>query len=163
MSEFPAEMPRITIVLDRLRSAHNTGNIFRLADAVGAAEIIACGYTPAPPHPKLEKTAMGADKMVPCRTVETSLDAVHLLREEGCKQILAVETGPETHFAWDFDYEFPLALIFGNEALGVNEDTLSACDGIISLPMFGQKESINVGNSAAAVLYAIIAKLKVGS
>jgi tRNA G18 (ribose-2'-O)-methylase SpoU len=163
MSEFPAEMPRITIVLDRLRSAHNTGNIFRLADAVGATEIIACGYTPAPPHPKLEKTAMGADKMVPCRTVETSLDAVHLLRKEGCKQILAVETGPETHFAWDFDYEFPLALIFGNEALGVNEDTLSACDGIISLPMFGQKESINVGNSAAAVLYAIIAKLKVGS
>jgi tRNA G18 (ribose-2'-O)-methylase SpoU len=163
MSEFPAEMPRITIVLDRLRSAHNTGNIFRLADAVGAAEIIACGYTPAPPHPKLEKTAMGADKMVPCRTVDTSLDAVHLLRKEGCKQILAVETGPETHFAWDFDYEFPLALIFGNEALGVNEDTLAACDGIISLPMFGQKESINVGNSAAAVLYAIIAKLRVES
>lgn len=161
MSEDLPAPPRITIVLDRLRSAHNTGNIFRIADAVGAAEIIACGYTPSPPHPKLEKTAMGADKMVPCRTAETSLDAVKMLREEGYKQILAVETGPETCFAWEYDYEFPLALIFGNEALGVNEDTLAACDGIISLPMFGQKESINVGNSAAAVLYAIIAKLKV--
>ena len=158
MSEDTSSPPKITIILDRLRSAHNTGNIFRIADAVGATEIIACGYTPSPPHPKLEKTAMGADKMVPCRTAETSLDAVKMLRDEGVKQILAVETGPETHFAWEYDYQFPLALIFGNEALGVNEGTLAECDGIISLPMFGQKESINVGNSAAAVLYAIIAK-----
>ncbi len=158
MSDMQVGKNRITIVLDRLRSAHNTGNIFRLADAVGAAEIIACGYTPSPPHPKLAKTAMGADEMVPCRTAETSLEAVKMLREEGYKQILAVETGPESSFAWDFEYEFPLALIFGNEALGVNEETLAACDGIINLPMFGQKESINVGNSAAAVLYAIVAK-----
>ena len=163
MSDMQVGKNRITIVLDRLRSAHNTGNIFRLADAVGAAEIIACGYTPSPPHPKLTKTAMGADKMVPCRTAETSLEAVKMLRQEGIKQILAVETGPESCFAWDFEYQFPLALIFGNEALGVNEETLAVCDGIINLPMFGQKESINVGNSAAAVLYAVIAKLKVGS
>ena len=37
--------PEIHIVLDRLRSAHNVGNIFRLADAVGANEIVCCGYT----------------------------------------------------------------------------------------------------------------------
>lgn len=158
MCEMETAQNRITIVLDRLRSAHNTGNIFRLADAVGATEIIACGYTPAPPHPKLAKTAMGADEMVPCRTAATSLDAINMLREEGIKQILAVETGPESCFAWDVDYEFPLALVFGNEALGVDDQALAACDGIINLPMFGQKESINVGNSAAAVLYAIVAK-----
>jgi len=62
-----AEYPKITIVLDHLRSAHNVGNIFRIAEAVNASEIICCGYTAAPPHPKLEKTAMGADKIVPCR------------------------------------------------------------------------------------------------
>ncbi|MBR3708558.1 MAG: TrmH family RNA methyltransferase, partial [Lentisphaeria bacterium] len=60
-----AALPKIVLVLDRLRSAHNVGNIFRIAEAIGAAEIICCGYTPAPPHPKLEKTAMGADQMVP--------------------------------------------------------------------------------------------------
>ena len=56
--------PDIILVLDRLRSAHNTGNIFRIAEAIGAREIIACGYTPAPPHPKLARTAMGADRLV---------------------------------------------------------------------------------------------------
>ncbi len=90
-----AKPPEITLVLDRLRSAHNTGNIFRIAEAVGAKEIIACGYTPAPPHPKLAKTAMNADQMVPCRQAATSLEAVKMLRTEGVRQILAVESGPE--------------------------------------------------------------------
>jgi tRNA G18 (ribose-2'-O)-methylase SpoU len=148
----------ITIVLDRLRSAHNTGNIFRLAEAVGAKEIIACGYTPAPPHPKLVKTAMGTDVLVPCRQVENSLEAVKLLRQEGAAQILAVESSPGEVFAWQFDYRFPLALVFGNEALGIAPETLAVCDGIIALPMFGVKASINVGNAVAAVLYAVIAK-----
>ena len=46
----------------------------------------------------------------------------------------------------------------GNEALGVNEETMKECDGLVALPMFGKKTSINVGNCAAAVLYAIIGK-----
>lgn len=151
-------MKKISIILDRLRSAHNTGNIFRIADAVGADEVIACGYTPAPPHPKLAKTAMGADRTVNCRHFETSLEAVMALKDEGYAQILAVETTEGGVFAWDKEYSFPLALIFGNEALGIDEETLNACDGVINLPMLGFKESINVGNCAAAVLYAIIAK-----
>jgi 23S rRNA (guanosine2251-2'-O)-methyltransferase len=147
----------ITIILDRLRSAHNTGNIFRLADAVGAREIIACGYTPAPPHPKLAKTAMGTDKYVKCRHFNTSLEAVTALREEGVKMILAVETVDSAVSAWKMDYQYPLALIFGNEALGISEDTLKVCNGAVNLPMFGNKESINVGNCAAVVLYSAVA------
>ena len=154
MSDFVP--PKIVIVLDRLRSAFNTGNVFRIAEAVGAEEVIACGYTPAPPHPKLEKTAMGADKMVRSRTFPTSLDAVKQLRQEGFKQIVAVELTEQTVCAWDFKYEYPLALVLGNEALGVAEDTLKEVDGVVGLPMLGEKASINVGNCAAAVLYSVI-------
>ena len=149
--------PKITIVLDRLRSAHNTGNIFRLADAIGAQEILACGYTPAPPHPKLAKTAMGADNYVQCRQFDSSLGAVLALRNEDTKMILAVETIDNAVSAWRMDYKYPLALVFGNEALGISEETIKACDGAISLPMFGNKKSINVGNCAAVVLYSAIA------
>jgi tRNA G18 (ribose-2'-O)-methylase SpoU len=42
--------------------------------------------------------------------------------------------------------------------LGIDEKALQLSDAVINLPMFGQKESINVGNCAAAVLYAILAK-----
>ncbi len=149
--------PQIAIVLDRLRSAFNTGNIFRLAEAVGAKEILCCGYTPAPPHPKLEKTAMGADKMIPSRVFPDSLEAVEALKSEGYKMLVAVENVPGSPCAWDFNYEFPLALVFGNEALGVSPETIKRCDAVVSLPMFGHKASINVGNCAAAVLYSVVA------
>ena len=149
----------IILVLDRLRSAYNTGNIFRIAEGIGAEEIITCGYTPTPPHPKLQKTAMGTDTMVSCRHFDTSLEAVQQLRRENCAQILAVESLSDSTFAWDFNYRRPLALVFGNEALGIAEETIKACDAVISLPMFGRKSSINVGNCAAAVLYAVVAKI----
>lgn len=149
---------KLVIVLDRLRSAHNVGNIFRIAEALGADEIIACGYTPAPPHPRLEKTAMGADKMVPCRCFASSLEAVKVLRQEGVKEILAAEPLPGSVPAWKREYQFPLAVIFGNEALGVHPETLEVVDGLVSLPMHGEKASINVGNAAAAILYAIESK-----
>lgn len=152
-----AKRPEIHIVLDRLRSAHNTGNIFRLADAAGASEVVCCGYTPAPPHPKLAKTAMGADKMVRSRSFPSAEAALKELTAEGCTAI-AVETLPDAADAWDFDYPDKVALVFGNEALGISEEALKLCSAAVSLPMFGTKVSINVGNCAAAVLYMMIAK-----
>jgi len=53
-----------------------------------------------------------------------------------------------------------LAVVFGNEALGVSEDALALVDRIVSLPMKGDKASINVGNAAAAITYAIDAKVR---
>lgn len=152
---------KLCLILDRLRSAHNTGNIFRIAEALGA-EIVACGYTPAPPHPKLAKTAMGTDLTVPCRTMPDAASAIHMLRSEGYRMILAAEPGPESVFAWEKNYEFPLAVVFGNEALGVSPEALAEVDGLIGLPMLGQKASINVGNAAAAILYAVVAVTQYG-
>ena len=146
--------PPLVLVLDRLRSAYNTGNIFRIAEALGAG-IAACGYTPCPPHPKLEKTAMGTDQTVPCIHFETSLDAVEYFRAAGYTVLAAEPGGVE---AWEIDVQYPLAVVFGNEALGVAAETLEKVDGVVSLPMNGGKASINVGNAAAAILYAIDAR-----
>ena len=152
----------ITLVLDRLRSAFNTGNIFRLADAAGVKEVICCGYTPAPPHPRLEKTAMGADRWVKSRCVDDTLEAVLELKKEGVS-VVAVETAEHAEYVWDHSFRFPLALVLGNEALGIDPRVLSQCDGVVSLPMAGAKTSVNVGNCAAAVLYAILGKYQYGA
>ena len=152
----------ITLVLDRLRSAFNTGNIFRLADAAGVKEVICCGYTPAPPHPRLEKTAMGADRWVKSRSVDDTLEAVMQLKKEGVS-VVAVETAEHAEYVWDHSFRFPLALVLGNEALGIDPRVLAQCDGVVSLPMAGAKTSVNVGNCAAAVLYAILGKYQYGA
>ena len=152
----------ITLVLDRLRSAFNTGNIFRLADAAGVKEVVCCGYTPAPPHPRLEKTAMGADKLVKSRSVSSTLEAVRELKEKGVS-VVAVEVSAHAEYVWDYPFRFPLALVLGNEALGVDPQVLAECDGVVSLPMAGAKTSVNVGNCAAAVLYAVLGKYQYGA
>ena len=91
-------------------------------------------------------------------------DAVRMLRSEGVKCVVAAEIVPgKSVFAWDYDYRFPMALVLGNEALGIAPETLEMCDGIVELPMFGRKESINVGNAAAAILYAVVAKIRMGN
>ena len=151
------------MILDNLRSAYNVGNIFRLAEAL-ELEVVACGSTPAPPHPVLAKTAMGTDRTVPCRVAPDAAAAVGLLRGEGFRRVLAVECVPDSLDAWEYDdYTMPLALVLGNEAHGISRPALELCDGAVSLPMFGKKSSINVGNAAAAVLYAVEAKTRRGA
>ena len=142
----------LIIVLDRLRSAHNVGNIFRLADAAHIEKIITCGYTATPPHPKLEKTAMGADQIVDFEHFPDSLSAVTELKKRGY-EVIAVETIAEAELVHDANFTGKTAIVMGNEALGINEDTLKACDRYVKLPAYGLKNSINVANCAAVVLF----------
>lgn len=146
-----ARLP-VTLVLDRLRSAHNVGNIFRLAEATGAERVITCGYTATPPHPKLAKTARDCDRLVPCEHFPDAAAAVAGLRRQGYA-IYMVETVEGARSVWDMTLQFPAAFILGNEALGADPGLLSQCDGFIRLPCRGVKNSVNVGNCAAVVLY----------
>ena len=148
----------IVVVLDRLRSAFNVGNIFRLADACGAERIITCGYTATPPHPKLSKTALGAEEYVSSEHYESSLEALHQLKDDGY-QAVGIETVQGADPVWEIQFKFPVAFVFGNEALGVERKTLEACDRIARLPAYGHKNSLNVANCASVVLYQAIRQL----
>ena len=142
----------VVLVLDNLRSAFNVGNIFRIAEATRAESIVACGYTACPPHEKLEKTARGCDQVVPCSHADTASDAIRELRSRGY-HIYAVETVQDAPLFWEADLQFPAAFVLGNEALGISQDALALCDAFISLPALGQKNSINVGNCTAVILF----------
>ena len=142
----------VVIVLDRLRSAFNVGNILRVAEAVRAQEILACGYTPCPPHEKLAKTARGCEQLVPCRHFETAADAIDSLHRQHYT-VYAIDTVCQAKFYYQETLSFPLALVFGNEALGISQEALQKCDGFLQLPARGCKNSINVGNCAAVLLF----------
>ena len=90
----------VVIILDRLRSVHNVGNILRLADAVRAELVVCGGYTACPPHPKLAKSAMGAEEIVKTQHFEQAADAAREFKNKGYK-ILGVETVEQAHSVWD--------------------------------------------------------------
>ena len=159
----PSAVPagwNLTLILDNLRSAHNVGNILRIAEGL-QLKVIACGYTPAAPHPVLAKTAMQCDALVDCRSVSTAVEAIKLVRSEGCKLVLALEHNEQSSEVWSYPaFPMPMALVLGNEAKGVSAEALALCDDCVDLAMLGEKASINVGNAAAAALYAILARYK---
>jgi len=152
-----ARLPRrpVHIVLDNLRSAFNVGSVFRLADAARAAEVIPCGYTAYPPHHKLEQTSLGTTDSVPWRRFESTASALADLRDKGIR-IVAVETALRAKLFHRFDYTFPIALVFGNEALGVSADTLKLCEAVVEVPVFGYKNSVNVATAVGIVLYEVL-------
>jgi len=163
-TDFGRERPPlpVTLVLDRLRSAFNVGNIYRLADAVGAANIIACGYTPRPPHPKLDKTARGCQELIATRHFQSAREAIQYLHDGGVT-VYGIETADGAVPVWELPVRFPAAFVFGNEALGVDPEALARCDALGELPCRGFKNSINVGNCAAVVLYEALRRWRTNS
>ncbi|MCH2207508.1 MAG: hypothetical protein MK132_16750 [Lentisphaerales bacterium] len=149
----------VVIILDRLRSVHNVGNILRLADAVNAEEVACCGYTACPPHPKLVKAAMGTEDIVQTRHFDHASEAVDYYLNKGYRSV-AVETVESAKVIWDYKFNQPTAIILGNEALGIQQETLNKCTDFIKLPAYGLKNSINVSNCAAVALFEAAKQLR---
>jgi len=152
--QLPGRIP-VVVLLDNLRSAFNVGNIFRLAEATRVRLIVTCGYTATPPHAKLAKTARGCDALTPFRHTPSAVDGLRELRGQGCR-IYGVETAAGAQSVWDASFRFPAAFVLGNEALGISREALALCHEFVELPCFGVKNSVNVGNCAAVVLYAAL-------
>lgn len=149
--------PRLPIwgILDRIRSAHNVGSMFRTSDGAHIGGLFLCEYTPAPPHRHLSKTALGAVDVVPFQQFENVNLAIQAARENGA-QILALEKCEDSVDLWDFDLQFPIALVVGNEKDGVDEETRALCDATVHLPMRGHKNSLNVSVAFGIALYEIL-------
>jgi tRNA G18 (ribose-2'-O)-methylase SpoU len=147
-------LPRLPVVgvLDRVRSAHNVGSIFRTADGARLQELVLCGYTPTPPHKHLLKTALRAVESVPWRHAATVEEAIDDLKARGYL-VAAMEFTGESTLLYDFDLSFPLAMVFGNEAEGLASEVLSRCDVTLHLPMHGLKSSLNVSVAFGVAAY----------
>lgn len=147
----------LTVVADSLRSAFNLGGLFRTAECFGVRELVLCGYTPLPDQPQVARAALGADALVPWRHVERTLDALAALRAQGvrCFALETVEGAPDIAEA---EWTFPCALVLGNERFGLDPEVLHACDGIVRIPLFGRKNSLNVVNAFAVAAHVIRAR-----
>ncbi len=145
----------ITLICDNLRSVFNVGSIFRSAECLGIGEILLCGITPLPTHPNLPKTAMGTESLVAWRHFDHTSEAIMSCKQQGM-HIYALETVQGAQSVFSAVYNYPMALVLGNESLGINPEHLALCDSFISLPQLGWKNSLNVGVATACTLYQII-------
>jgi tRNA G18 (ribose-2'-O)-methylase SpoU len=150
------------LVLDNLRSAFNVGSIFRCADAARLAGIYTCGYTAHPPHKKLDKTALGTLGFVPTKHFDTTEDALVYLASSGVN-VWALETTSHSVDYTKVNYPKPLAIVLGNEALGIERSILDKCQKLIEIPLYGYKNSLNVANAASVAAFEVLRQWGVGS
>ena len=150
----------LVIVAHDIRSAHNVGAVFRIADSAGAAGVVLTGFTPPPDHRGVVKTALGAQDAVPWEQRAGLADAVADLRRRG-HTIAALEVSPDGVLPGDVPASaFPLALVLGNEVNGVPPDALDDADLVISLPQYGSKSSLNVSVACGVAVYGLVERVR---
>ena len=142
----------ITLVLDSLRSAHNIGAIFRTADCFNIKKIVLTGLSPDPGHEQVKKTCMGSDEHVDWIFEPNILEYIEEQKSLGYK-IYGIETGKH---AIDINQvktlEENAIFILGHEQFGISFEVLKECHQIIKIPMYGQKNSLNVSVSCGIIL-----------
>lgn len=146
----------VVLVLDNVRSAHNTGSAFRTADAFHVDRIYLCGICPVPPSPEIRKVALGAEDAVPWEKADDTLEVVERLKSEGYT-VVAVEQTVHSVKLQDFRPEDgrKYAMVFGNEVDGVRQDVVDAADFALEIPQKGTKHSLNVSVSVGVVLWEV--------
>ena len=149
----------IIIVLDNVRSFNNVGSVFRSSDAFRIEAVYLCGITPQPPHRDIQKTALGATETVEWKYFDETLDAVKSLKDNDWK-IWAVEQAENSISLENTNPNAKTALIMGNEAEGVEQEVIDACDGCVEIPQIGSKHSLNISVSTGIVLWEFFKKLR---
>ncbi|HUY52986.1 MAG TPA: TrmH family RNA methyltransferase [Candidatus Dormibacteraeota bacterium] len=157
---------KIVVIADDIRSSHNVGSLLRTCEGLGVERVYLTGYTPYPvsdkddrlPHvaakinKRIIKTSLGAETTISWEHVANIIELIDNLRKKGYK-IVAVELTKTATKLNNFKTPEQVAFIFGNERTGIIADHLKHVDQTVYIPMLGNKESFNVIQSAAMVLY----------
>jgi len=152
-----SEKTPVIAVLENIRSAYNVGSVFRTSDAFLLQSIYITGYTAQPPHKEIKKTALGAEETVEWKYFKNAEEAILDLKSQGYT-VFAVEQVKNSLSLekLDFKTDEKIAVIFGNEVSGVEQETILLCDGCIEIPQLGMKHSLNIATAAGVVLWEII-------
>lgn len=142
------------MIVDNIRSLENIGSIFRTSDALGVSKIFLCGISGKPPHAKISKTALGAEKWIPWEHHAQAWRLIDALKKERVSIVCLEQTSKSIPLR-KFTPQFPLALVVGNEVRGVSKSVLRKADKTVQIPMCGKKESLNVAVAFGIAAYAV--------
>ena len=142
--------PPFLLVLDGITDPHNLGACLRTADAMGVHAVIAPKDRSAGLNATVSKVACGAAESLPYITVTNLARTLRELKEYGI-WIVGTDMGGEADL---FHYPVPesVAWVMGNEGEGMRRLTREHCDALVSIPMYGSVESMNVSVSTGMVL-----------
>lgn len=159
-------MQEIVLIAHDIRSCHNVGSLLRTSEGLGIQKVYLTGYTPYPLlphdtrlphlshniHKQISKTALGAEETQAWEQHESVDTVITTLKANGFT-VVALEQAPGSQPLPSYNAPERVAILLGREVEGVDPELLKLCDQTVEIPMFGSKESFNVVQAAAMVMY----------
>lgn len=151
LDQLPAGEPPLLLVLDGVTDPHNLGACLRVADGAGAHALIAPKDHAVGINATVAKVASGAAETVPYFMVTNLARTLNELKERSIWIVGTSDDAPQT--LYQADLKGPTALVLGAEGKGMRQLTRKTCDALVSLPMKGAVESLNVSVASGICLY----------
>jgi len=150
----------LVLVLDGVQDPHNLGACLRSADAAGVAAVIVPRDRAAGLTPVVRKVAAGAAESVPLVAVVNLARTLRDLKERGFWLVGTDDAADKT--LYEADLKGPLGLVMGSEGEGVRRLTRECCDQLVSIPMAGAVESLNVSVATGVALFEAVRQRSAG-
>lgn len=149
-----ADRPGLIAVLEEVRDPGNAGTIIRAADSAGAGAVVLTGRTVDLYNPKVVRSTTGSLFHVPVAVGADLADVVGRAHSAGL-QVLAADIKGEDLLAARQEGQLarPTAWVFGNEAHGLADELLELVDRVVTVPIYGRAESMNLATAASVCLY----------
>ena len=148
------------LVLDNVQDPHNLGACLRTADATGVHGVIITKDNATGITPTVCKVASGAAETVPVYQVTNLSRTLRWLKGEGLWIMGAAGETAQTVYKTDFTV--PMALVVGAEGKGLRRLTKEQCDVLVSVPMLGQVDSLNLSVATGVLLYEAVRQRLLG-
>lgn len=147
------EGPPLILILDGITDPHNLGACLRVADGAGAHAVIAPKDRAVGLNATAAKVASGAADNVPYITVTNLARTMREIKERDIWVIGTSDDAEKNLYQADFRGAGGVALVMGSEGEGMRRLTRETCDLLVSVPMFGSVESLNVSVASGICLY----------
>ncbi|MFE7606650.1 TrmH family RNA methyltransferase [Brachybacterium paraconglomeratum] len=161
LEALPDDGPLTVVVLHEVRDPGNVGTLIRTADAAGADLVLLTRTSVDPYSPKAVRASVGGLFHLP---VLTGAESGSLLEALAARGITAAATsGYADSELFDVDLPDRIAWILGNEAHGLDEETLAAAPLTVRIPLAGHAESLNVHTAATVCLFETLRRRRAGA
>ena len=146
--------PPLLVVLDGIEDPHNVGAIVRTVDAAGGHGIVRQARHAASLDGIAAKASAGAVALVSMATEVNIARAIEELKALGVWTVGLAGDAPDSYAAVDFT--LPTAIVLGAEGGGLRRLVRERCDRVVSIPMHGSVDSLNVSVAAGVVLFEAV-------
>lgn len=154
LEEITSQGKGLILVCDGLEDPHNLGAILRSCDAVGVDGVIIPKHRSVSLNATVAKVSTGAINSVKVAQVTNLVASLEKLKEQGY-WVVGVENGIDAQDYTDFRVDMPLVLVLGSEGKGISRLVLKTCDLLVTIPMSGTVNSLNVSVAAALLLFEV--------